>query len=45
MRDRTPEKQKAYYEETATRYQNMHVDVGDEHFRALSYIAAISTIT
>lgn len=44
MKHRTPEKQKAYYEQTATQYHEMHVGAGDEHFRALHYIAAISEL-
>jgi SAM-dependent methyltransferase len=42
MNDRIAAKQRAYYEETAADYRSMHVNEGDEHYRALSYIAALA---
>lgn len=42
MNDRVAARQRAYYEETAAEYRRMHVSEGDEHYRALSYIAAMS---
>jgi SAM-dependent methyltransferase len=44
MTDRIAAKQQAYYQETAVDYQRMHVNEGDEHYRALSYIAAMSDL-
>jgi SAM-dependent methyltransferase len=44
MDDRIAAKQQAYYEQTAAEYRSMHVTEGDEHYRALSYIAAMAGV-
>jgi SAM-dependent methyltransferase len=44
MNDRIATKQQAYYEETAAEYRAMHVTKGDEHYRALTYIATMSSV-
>ncbi len=44
MIDQAVRKQQRYYEETAADYQQMHVTEGDEHYRALSYIAATAPV-
>lgn len=44
MNDRIAAQQQAYYEETAAAYRAMHVTEGDEHYRALTYIAAMSGV-
>jgi ubiquinone/menaquinone biosynthesis C-methylase UbiE len=35
------ETQRAYYERTAADYDAMHVDAGDEHYRALEWLSAL----
>lgn len=42
MKDRIAARQQAYYEATAADYRRMHVTEGDEHYRALSYIATMA---
>jgi len=44
MIDPIAKKQQEYYEKTAAEYQRMHVNAGDKHYRALSYIAAMSGV-
>jgi SAM-dependent methyltransferase len=42
MNDQIAARQRAYYENTAAEYRSMHVTEGDEHYRALSYIASMA---
>jgi ubiquinone/menaquinone biosynthesis C-methylase UbiE len=44
MIDQAVRKQQQYYEQTAADYQQMHVVDGDEHYRALSYIATMARV-
>ena len=44
MIDYAAQKQQKYYEQTASEYQRMHVNAGDEHYRALSYVATMAPV-
>lgn len=44
MIDQAIRKQQQYYEATAADYQQMHVAEGDEHYKALSYVATIAPL-
>jgi SAM-dependent methyltransferase len=44
MIDNAAQKQQKYYEHTASEYERMHVNAGDEHYRALSHISTIAPL-